>query len=154
MKRRNIVIISSIALILLVVWIFSGSDAESQGDVKVKVKQGRFEVTITTTGELEAKKSEDIKGPEGLRQVGIYRVAITDLVPEGTVVKEGDYIDLRAITKGKGYQGPVKRFGIGLKSHKSEKGRRAPWPWSSRKRHARWAPPVRAGNRARPGCRC
>jgi large subunit ribosomal protein L3 len=40
--------------------------------------------------------------------------------------KEGDFVDVHAVTKGKGFQGPVKRFGIGLKSHKSEKGQRAP----------------------------
>jgi large subunit ribosomal protein L3 len=41
-------------------------------------------------------------------------------------LKVGDYVDFHAVTTGKGYQGPVKRFGIGLKPHKSEKGRRAP----------------------------
>ena len=41
-------------------------------------------------------------------------------------------LDTRGLTKGKGLQGPVKRFGIGLKAHKSEKGRRRPGslgPW-------------------------
>jgi len=42
------------------------------------------------------------------------------------VFKEGDYADSHGITTGRGFQGPVKRFGIGLKGHKSEKGRRAP----------------------------
>jgi large subunit ribosomal protein L3 len=43
-----------------------------------------------------------------------------------------DLVDVRGLTKGKGYSGPVKRFGITLKSHKSEKGRRTPGsigPW-------------------------
>ncbi len=41
-------------------------------------------------------------------------------------------LDVRALTKGKGLSGPVKRFGINLKQHKSEKGRRRPGslsPW-------------------------
>ncbi|MFC1648927.1 50S ribosomal protein L3, partial [Nanoarchaeota archaeon] len=42
------------------------------------------------------------------------------------IFEEGDMVDAHAISTGKGYQGPVKRFGIGLKSHKSEKGRRRP----------------------------
>jgi len=42
------------------------------------------------------------------------------------VFKESQYVDIHAVSKGKGFQGPVKRFGIALKSHKSEKGRRAP----------------------------
>ena len=40
--------------------------------------------------------------------------------------------DVRGLTKGKGLSGPVKRFGVGLKSHKSEKGVRRPGsigPW-------------------------
>ncbi|RME31722.1 50S ribosomal protein L3 [Candidatus Woesearchaeota archaeon] len=47
-------------------------------------------------------------------------------IPVTEVFKEGDYLDTHAVTKGKGFQGPVKRFGIGFKSHKSEKGRRNP----------------------------
>ena len=41
-------------------------------------------------------------------------------------------VDVRGLTKGKGLVGPVKRFGISLKSHKSEKGVRRPGslgPW-------------------------
>jgi large subunit ribosomal protein L3 len=46
--------------------------------------------------------------------------------------ERGQLVDLRGLTKGKGFSGPVKRFGITLKSHKSEKGRRRPGslgPW-------------------------
>ncbi|MEK6800530.1 MAG: 50S ribosomal protein L3, partial [Nanoarchaeota archaeon] len=41
-------------------------------------------------------------------------------------------VDIRGLTKGKGLQGPIKRFGLGLKGHKSEKGVRRPGslgPW-------------------------
>jgi large subunit ribosomal protein L3 len=44
----------------------------------------------------------------------------------------GQLIDVRGLTRGKGLVGPVKRFGITLKSHKSEKGQRRPGslgPW-------------------------
>lgn len=48
------------------------------------------------------------------------------------IFERGQLIDLRGLTKGKGFQGPVKRFGITLRSHKSEKGVRkvgsiGPW---------------------------
>lgn len=46
--------------------------------------------------------------------------------------KTGDLIDFRGLTKGRGLQGPVRRFGITLKFHKSEKGVRRPGslaPW-------------------------
>jgi large subunit ribosomal protein L3 len=48
------------------------------------------------------------------------------------VFSQGELIDLRGLTKGKGFAGPVKRFGITLRFHKSEKGVRkvgsiGPW---------------------------
>ncbi|HJX49981.1 MAG TPA: 50S ribosomal protein L3 [Candidatus Nanoarchaeia archaeon] len=46
--------------------------------------------------------------------------------------EKGGLVDLRGVTKGRGFQGPVKRFGIKLRHHKSEKGVRkvgsiGPW---------------------------
>ncbi len=40
------------------------------------------------------------------------------------VLSEGQQVDVHAVSKGKGLQGPVKRDGISLKSHKSQKSRR------------------------------
>ena len=45
---------------------------------------------------------------------------------------KGDLVDVRGLTKGKGLSGPMDRFGISLRQHKSEKGRRGPGslgPW-------------------------
>tara|TARA_Y100000310_G_scaffold108954_1_gene107317 strand:- start:53 stop:1009 length:957 start_codon:yes stop_codon:yes gene_type:complete len=48
------------------------------------------------------------------------------------VFSENGLADVRGVTKGKGFSGPVKRFGITLRSHKAEKGQRkvgsiGPW---------------------------
>ncbi len=53
-------------------------------------------------------------------------------VKAGDVFKEGEYADVLAITKGKGFQGPVKRWGIKILPRKSEEGHRqvgtlGPW---------------------------
>jgi len=53
-------------------------------------------------------------------------VSITD------VFKEGQFIDVISISKGKGWQGPVKRWGIKIRPHKSRKTKRGvgtlgPW---------------------------
>ena len=42
------------------------------------------------------------------------------------IFEKGNLVDTRGLTIGKGLQGPVKRFGITLKAHKSEKGQRRP----------------------------
>ncbi len=47
-------------------------------------------------------------------------------------VFSGGLVDIRGVTRGFGTSGPVKRFGISLKNHKSEKGVRRPGslaPW-------------------------
>jgi large subunit ribosomal protein L3 len=48
------------------------------------------------------------------------------------VIKPGSYIDIVGITKGKGFEGPITRFGVKRKQHKSRKSVRAlatlgPW---------------------------
>jgi len=51
--------------------------------------------------------------------------SINEIFPEGL-------LDVRGVTIGKGTQGPMKRFGLALRDHKSEKGRRGPGsggPW-------------------------
>ena len=56
------------------------------------VKKGTFKVEIETTGELEAKNSVKILGPQSLRTFQIWQVVIQNIVDEGTVVKKGDWI--------------------------------------------------------------
>lgn len=48
------------------------------------------------------------------------------------VFEKRQVVDIRGLTKGFGFSGTIKRFGITLKAHKSEKGRRRPGslgPW-------------------------
>lgn len=48
------------------------------------------------------------------------------------IFEKKQVVDVRGLSKGYGFSGPVKRFGISLKAHKSEKGRRKPGslgPW-------------------------
>ncbi|PIN86505.1 50S ribosomal protein L3 [Candidatus Woesearchaeota archaeon CG10_big_fil_rev_8_21_14_0_10_44_13] len=44
----------------------------------------------------------------------------------GGVFQEGQQVDIHAVSKGKGFQGPVKRFGVTIRSHKAEKTKRGP----------------------------
>lgn len=59
-----------------------------------EVEKGEFEIAITAAGELLAEYSRDIKAPEIAqgRDFHAQEIKITDLVAEGTEVKEGDYI--------------------------------------------------------------
>jgi len=91
-KRKRLLIFSSGILILafLFLWAYKGDRTEK--NIFSEVHKGDFEISVFTSGELEAKNSIQILGPEGLRSVNIYQIKITDIVPEGTVVRKGDFI--------------------------------------------------------------
>lgn len=60
------------------------------------------------------------------------------------VFKAGQQLDIHAITKGKGFQGAVKRFGIQIRAHKSEKTKRGVGslgPWKGQA-HIMWRVPA------------
>lgn len=69
-----------------------GSGGEGQSEILISPKTGKFEVTVTATGELQAKNSVSIFGPQGAAKANIYQAKISDLLPEGTKVKKGDYV--------------------------------------------------------------
>ncbi|MFI5148347.1 MAG: efflux RND transporter periplasmic adaptor subunit [Bacteroidia bacterium] len=91
-KKKFILIAASAGALLLIWVIWAYADNKTEKDILVQVKHGAFEISVFTTGELEAKNSININGPEGLRSVNIFQVKITDMIPEGSIVKKGDYI--------------------------------------------------------------
>lgn len=95
MKRTIVItgIIVVITLIALIVFTKLTSKTDTTGWF-TEVNKGKFEITVISTGELMAEKSIDIKGPEFAqgRDVRSTDIKITDMVPEGTEVMEGDYV--------------------------------------------------------------
>ena len=83
-------IIIGVTIFVIAVFIFW---PESEKDKLYNtVQKGDFRIEVNSSGELKAKESEDIKGPTSLRSHGIWQIKITDLVSEGTYVKQGDYV--------------------------------------------------------------
>ncbi|MCC6250909.1 MAG: efflux RND transporter periplasmic adaptor subunit [Bacteroidia bacterium] len=91
LKNKWLIGIGGLLLIILIYYVFIGK-SNNDADVYTEVKQGDFEINVFTTGELEAKNSVDIQGPSSVRQLGLWQIKISDLIPEGTNVKEGDYV--------------------------------------------------------------
>jgi len=86
-----------------------------------KKKPELFEIAIGGTKEQQLAYAREKLGKE---------ITVTE------ILKPGQLVDAHAITKGKGLQGVIKRFGVSLKSHKSEKKRRSignlgPWNQSA-----------------------
>jgi HlyD family secretion protein len=94
--KRTLIITGAIvvfAIIILIV-ISKVSSKKDVANLYVQSAKGQFDIVVTTTGELQAKKSTDIFGPDFTQSRGIrvMDIKITDIVPEGTEVKKDDYI--------------------------------------------------------------
>jgi len=76
-----------------------------------KKKPELFELGLGGSVEEKLKHAQDILGKE---------IKISD------VFKQGGWLDIISVTKGKGFQGPVKRHGVAIRHHKSEKTKRGP----------------------------
>jgi HlyD family secretion protein len=98
---KRILIIGCVFLAIIALVVFNKTISK-KGNINsfVAVKNGLFEITVLNSGELIAEKSIEIKGPEivmGSRGGGGHDMhgmdfKIQDIVPEGTIVKEGEYI--------------------------------------------------------------
>jgi len=73
-------------------WYFAPAGKTDDSAVIARVKKGDFHVVVTSSGELRAKKFVQIQGPLNMQQAEVYQTKISSLVPEGTVVKEGDVV--------------------------------------------------------------
>jgi len=76
-----------------------------------KKKPEIFEIALSGSKEEQLNLAKEKLGKE---------IAIAEIFAPGSLV------DVHSVTKGKGFQGPMKRFGISLTSHKAEKARRNP----------------------------
>lgn len=94
--KRNIIITSVIiGVVILAIVIYSATDKKDIiAQLEVVAQKGKFEVLVTTTGELQAENSEMIMGPTELRSRNLRfgNIRIQDLIAEGTVVDSGQWV--------------------------------------------------------------
>jgi len=92
LKDKKYLFVGGGVALLLIFWLAFGSESSEAPAIYVTPERGVFEVNVSTTGELQAKNSTSIRGPEGIREFRIYSVPIQRLIPEGTVVEKGDFV--------------------------------------------------------------
>ena len=94
LRKRWLPILIGILLVGGGAWYkWSGQTAVNTENVLVaRVKRGDFKVTVTTTGELRARKFVQITGPGNAQMANVYQTKIASIVPEGQIVKEGDVV--------------------------------------------------------------
>lgn len=94
MKKPLIITGCIILSFFLLFFINSLFSRKVSDDVFTRVEKGDFEIAVSAAGELIAQNSLDIFGPEMAagRDIRSTQIRIQDLVPEGTIVRKGDYI--------------------------------------------------------------
>ena len=94
MSKKRIFILSGIIIALFAIYFFYNSSATEDVSLTVKVKKENFISEVITSGEIQSSSSKKISGPnsQNLRKFGLRDIKIQDLVPEGTIVKKGDYV--------------------------------------------------------------
>jgi len=85
-------LLTILVLIILIIAIIPRKGS-GEAAISAKVLKGPLEITVETTGELEAKNSVEIWGPTGLNSVRIWdEIKLSKLIPEGSEVKKGDFV--------------------------------------------------------------
>lgn len=93
-KHKKLILIFSGVFVLILAGVYF---VEINPSAKVyKVKKENFEALISCKGEIQSEKAVLITIPDvfGDRSLEIYDTQIKDLIPEGSIVKKGDFVGL------------------------------------------------------------
>jgi len=92
MNKKMLLAVGALVLILLIFLFSFDSNSENNSSLTSKIKRGEFKSEIITSGELQSTSSIKINIPSELQQQRIYQIKVQHMIPEGTLVKKGDYI--------------------------------------------------------------
>jgi len=95
MKKTIVITAIVVAAAFLALFVFNRiTSVKTEANLFAEASEGRFEIAVTTAGELIAENSTDIIAPALTmqRDIRAMNVKIQDLVTEGTEVKKGDWI--------------------------------------------------------------
>jgi multidrug efflux pump subunit AcrA (membrane-fusion protein) len=92
-KRKIIYIAIAVVAGILLLLLLLPKGGKSFKEMSAKVERGDFVISVSSTGELEAKRAKEILGPQGLQSIYFYsNLTIERIVPEGTVVDSGAFV--------------------------------------------------------------
>jgi RND family efflux transporter MFP subunit len=90
---RSVRIAAAVAVLgLPSMWLVAHGHDAGDAVLVAPAKRGRFTVTVTTSGELRARRFVQITAPPNAMQAGAFQMKISSIVPEGTVVRAGEVV--------------------------------------------------------------
>ncbi|MBI4154436.1 50S ribosomal protein L3 [Candidatus Woesearchaeota archaeon] len=107
----------------------------------------------TGIGKKKPELMEMAVGGKGSKEKAAFAESLLDKeIRVSEVLKAGQLVDIHSVTKGKGFQGTVKRFGVPIRQHKAEKTKRGIGTlgsWTPKRVQYTVAQPGKMGNHLR-----
>jgi hypothetical protein len=91
LRSRRVLAAVALLIVASAAWLLAGGP-ETSASLATTVAQGEFVIPVTSAGELRASSFVQIQGPANAQQAGAFQMKIATIVPEGTLVKEGDVV--------------------------------------------------------------
>ncbi len=91
LRSRRALAALLVFVLLSAAWMLADSP-EADSALTAVVSRGEFVVPVTSAGELRSSSFVQIQGPANAQQAGAFQMKIASIVPEGTMVKEGDVV--------------------------------------------------------------
>ena len=92
MNKKKLLLFGIPILLILVGYTLFGNTSDEDVAITTKVVKGEFLNEVIISGEAQSTSLKKINGPDDIRKFKLRDVKIQDLIPEGSLVKEGDYV--------------------------------------------------------------
>ena len=92
MNKKKLLLFGIPVVLILVGYTLFGNTADEEVAITTKVVKGDFVNEVIISGEAQSTSLKKINGPDDIRKFKLRDVKIQDLIPEGSLVKEGDYV--------------------------------------------------------------
>tara|TARA_R110002049_G_scaffold218113_1_gene389565 strand:- start:109 stop:1353 length:1245 start_codon:yes stop_codon:yes gene_type:complete len=92
MNKKKLFLFGIPIVLILVGYTLFGNTADEDVAITTKVVKGDFVNEVIISGEAQSTSLKKINGPDDIRKFKLRDVKIQDLIPEGSLVKEGDYV--------------------------------------------------------------
>ncbi|HEY0997033.1 MAG TPA: efflux RND transporter periplasmic adaptor subunit [Gemmatimonadaceae bacterium] len=92
LRRLTIAVPATLAVAVAAWFLLRVPSAAADSAIIASAREGIFNVVVNTTGELRARKFVQVQGPANAQAAEIWQMKISTIVPEGTVVKEGEMV--------------------------------------------------------------
>ncbi len=92
MSKKKLLLLGIPVVLILLGYTLFGNNSDEDVAITTKVVKGQFTSEVIISGEAQSTSLKKINGPNDIRKFKLRDVKIQDLIPEGSVVKKGDYV--------------------------------------------------------------